>query len=84
MLSILVDGSTCEYPRKIIELQIIASWMNLASGIELWHRGMVGGVFSPSSIVEIEAKRASRRSAFSLGVSSKMSFPIRNSERDQN
>ena len=58
--------------------RLTAFWLNLTSGIELWHRGMVGGVVPWSSKVEFEAKRAPWRLAFSFAVWTKMSFPMRN------
>ena len=38
--------------------RLTALCLNLSSGTELWHRGMVDGVVPRSSIVELEAKRA--------------------------
>ena len=52
----------------MIKNKKLFGWLNITSGIELWHRGMVGGVVSLSSIVKFEAKR----------VWIKMSFPVRN------
>ncbi|CAK1580362.1 unnamed protein product [Parnassius mnemosyne] len=39
---------------------------NSTSGMEHSHRGMVGGVFPPSSRVELDAKREPKRSALSF------------------
>ena len=59
-------------------VRLTAFWLNLTLSIELWHRGLIGGIVPRSFIVEFEAKRAPRRSAFSLAVWTKMSFPVRN------